>query len=252
MTLQSGPTLHAEMVRVLHETGQPLSAGELAKAITDAGTYAGQGGAPTARQMHARVGNYPNLFIRTADGIWLAGSVSASRPPARVARPAPSGRAREEWHWEGRVQSVLAEYLSREGWSIERLADTARGQTGVDILGRHGRRTLAIEVKGYPSLYYARGPRAGERKPTPPTQQASHWLAGALHATIVARARDVATEYAIALPDVKRYRDLVGEVDWALRRLGFGLYFVNQDGSVEQTLPRITVSDRSGPTNRLY
>ena len=58
------------------------------------------------------------------------------------------------WPWEGTVQQVFADRLATEGWVIERLADTAKRQHGIDVLASHGSRHLGAEVKGYPSDRY--------------------------------------------------------------------------------------------------
>src|SRR5688500_15766963 len=85
-----------------------------------------------------------------------------------------------EWFWEGSVQARIAEWLVLQGWEVLQLADTKSHQPGVDIVATQGNRRLAVEVKGWPSRYYATGPRAGERMTTHPTIQARHWFSHAL------------------------------------------------------------------------
>jgi hypothetical protein len=48
---------------------------------------------------------------------------------------------------------------------------------------------------------------------------------------------DDGTEVAIAFPDFPRFRSLVVKAEWALRRLGIGVYFVRETGDVERALP---------------
>ena len=85
-----------------------------------------------------------------------------------------------DWYWEGNIQNQIALYLKSIGWSIEHLSDTASSKRGIDIRARNGDQVLLVEVKGYPSNRYYRGPKKGQLKPTPPTSQARHWFAGAL------------------------------------------------------------------------
>jgi len=138
----------------------------------------------------------------------------------------------QEWSWEGNVQSCLVTYLAANGWSILRVADTARRERGVDIIaGRDGQRLL-IEVKGWPSGAYVRGERAGQSKPTQPTLQATHWFAEAL-TSLIRRGAEPGSRLAMGLPDMSRYRTLLGEAGWALKQLGITVYLVAADGAVE-------------------
>lgn len=76
------------------------------------------------------------------------------------------------WPWEGTVQQVFADRLATEGWVIERLADTAKRQHGIDVLASHGSRHLGAEVKGYPSDRYTDPNKTGVKKPsTSPTKR---------------------------------------------------------------------------------
>lgn len=141
-----------------------------------------------------------------------------------------------DWFWEGNVQRAVAGYLINEGWVIESETDTASRARGIDIVAVNKQRRLAIEVKGFPATTYARGPKAGQPKPTPPTLQARHWLAQALLTTLLTRTRHADHEIAIALPNVPRYRTLLDEVEWALERLAIGAYLVAEDGAVTRPL----------------
>jgi hypothetical protein len=86
---------------------------------------------------------------------------------------------------------------------------------------------------------YARGERAGQPKPTPPTLQAKHWLAEALLAALLAGDGNVYTEIAIAFPHMPR-RDLIGKIQYAIDRLGLQVFFVDEGGHVT-VLSRATV-----------
>ncbi len=141
----------------------------------------------------------------------------------------------EEWFWECHVQAASVAHLVREGWTIKRQAHTATRQQGIDIVASKDGRRLAVEVKGFPSTRYARGPNAGQPKPTPPTLQARHWFAGAVLTSILTRAKLTQAEVALALPDLPRYRKLLEQAHWA-GRLGIGVYLVHEDGRAERLL----------------
>ena len=153
-----------------------------------------------------------------------------------------------DWFWEGNVQQAVVSYLVGAGWTIEATADTVSRARGVDILAIKKGRQLAVEVKGFPGTTYARGPRAGQPKPTAPTLQARHWFAEALLTTLLTRARRSDHEVAIALPDMPRFRALLGEAEWALERLMVGVYLVAEDGTVTSVIEH-TLANRS--TTRL-
>jgi hypothetical protein len=41
--------------------------------------------------------------------------------------------AETDWFWEGNVVRAVAKHLTDNGWTIERVADTASGQAGPDV-----------------------------------------------------------------------------------------------------------------------
>jgi hypothetical protein len=138
----------------------------------------------------------------------------------------------QAWAWEGNVQSRLTAHLAATGWSIIRVADTAQRERGVDIIAMRDGQRLLVEVKGWPSITYARGERAGQPKPTQPTLQATHWFAEGL-TTLIRRATEPGSRLALALPDMPRYRKLLGEAGWALGRLDITVFLVTEQGAVE-------------------
>ena len=142
----------------------------------------------------------------------------------------------DDWFWEGNVQAALAVYLRAEGWSVDQLADTASRARGIDILARKDGRRLAVEVKGYPGTTYASGDQQGEPKRTKPTNQAPKWFSQALVRAIRSTDGSGSPEVAIAFPDYPRFRSLIADSDWALRRLGIGVYLVREGGDVDRLL----------------
>jgi hypothetical protein len=148
-----------------------------------------------------------------------------------VATSRPAKRTDQDWAWEGNVQSRLVTHLVAHGWSIVQVADTARQERGIDIDAKRDGQRLLIEVKGWPSTTYARGERAGQLKPARPNTQATHWFAEAF-TTLIRRGAEPDTRLAIGLPDMPRYRALLGEAAWALQPLDITVYLVTADGTV--------------------
>ncbi len=138
----------------------------------------------------------------------------------------------ENWFWEGNVQSVIAASLATEDWFIEHVSDTQRRERGVDIRASRERTLLLVEVKGYPSVNYQRGPQQGQPKPTNPLLQSKHWFAEALLAAILLQAAEPDARIAIGLPEVPRYLNLLEKTESALKTLGIIVYLVNEQGRV--------------------
>lgn len=141
-----------------------------------------------------------------------------------------------DWFWEGAVQDAVVTALTAEGWRVERAMDTASRERGIDILATKDNRTLAVEVKGYPTTTYQRGPKQGLPKPTAPTNQARQWFSHALLAAVLTPSSHPGVEVALAFPDMPRFRGLLDRSAWALRRLGTGVYLVREGGGVERLL----------------
>jgi hypothetical protein len=164
------------------------------------------------------------------------GPFANAAPDDPVHQPVPSSAstvvAERPWCWEGNVQAVVVAHLQAEGWVVVSTADTASQQRGVDIVAERNGQRLLIEVKGWPGTTYARGPKAGQDKPTAPTLQARHWFAGAVLSAMALRDKEPGARVAIALPDYPRYRALVGAVRDSLNRLGVELIFVTEQGVV--------------------
>lgn len=170
--------------------------------------------------------------MRSNRGRYGAAVLDGTRRP-------PSGQdhsVSDDWFWEGNVQEALAAHLRAEGWSVDQLADTASRARGIDVIARKDGRTLAIEVKGYPSTTYARGAQQGTPKRTNPTNQAPKWFSQAFFKAITTTDGSGSPEVAIAFPDYPRFRSLVANSEWALRRLGIGVYLVREGGEVVTVL----------------
>lgn len=166
------------------------------------------------------------VTVRRVAGPTPDGHSVASSPPVRPATPAGDPQS------EAAVQARLVAYLAARGWRIERVADTAARERGLDVLASREGVTLAVEVKGYPSRAYADARRANEIKPTEPGVQARHWYAMALLKALLIRDEHADYAVAIALPDVATYRSLHRRTSTSLTALGIATLFVTVDGEV--------------------
>lgn len=226
-------TLEDEIERVLRLSGGgPVIAAAVARAVDVAARYRNRDGSSVSpEQIHALVSRHPECFERTPQGIRLRDNPQGEAPPIQRA-----GDPTAPWYWEGNVQATVARFLASEGWAIESVADTASRQRGIDLVATNGARRLAVEVKGYPGTFYARGERAGQPKPTAPTNQARHWFAQALLAAVLTGGSREQVEIALAFPDMPRFRDLIVRTEWALRRLGIRVLLADESGRVEELL----------------
>jgi hypothetical protein len=141
------------------------------------------------------------------------------------------------WFWEGNVQDALASRLTADGWDVREAADTESKAPGIDLLATKDHRWLAIEVKGFPNTTYDHGSKRGQPKPTQPTSQARQWFSHALLGMMLLRDKRPDAEITIAFPRFATYENLVQRTKASFGLLGFGVYLVNEDGSVDPVLP---------------
>ena len=158
-------------------------------------------------------------------------------PPRRVAQPEDSTEPsevdpHEEWHWEGNVQAAVVTHLAANGWQIRSVADTASRQHGYDIDAVRNGRRLLVEVKGFPSDRYTRGPKRGQPKPTSPNVQARHWYASAVLTGLLARDDDPDANVVLAFPAFETYRSLAQRTRASLSTTGINVWLVRRDGTV--------------------
>lgn len=138
-----------------------------------------------------------------------------------------------EWFWEGNIVASVVEYLKRDGWSIEKIANTETRETGADIQARCNGKELFVEVKGYPSKYFMQGIKKGLTKPTQPSTQARHWYGDVLFTAILRQSEHPTAKVAIALPNFKVFTNLVNRTWDALCKLDITVYLVHESGLVE-------------------
>jgi hypothetical protein len=139
----------------------------------------------------------------------------------------------QDWFWEGNVADAVARFLLASGWSIRSKADTRSKERGVDVHASRGAVELYVEAKGWPSKTYRDPRRAGQTKPTNPTNQAAHWYAQAMLKALRLQTAHPAAVIAIALPDFPRYRRLFEETRGGLAKLAVVLLFVSENGRVD-------------------
>lgn len=250
--------LHEAIARVLAER-QPagLTVTEITRIISERDWYRQKDGtALTLQQTHARIRNYKHLFevnrstrpatvrLRSeSDELLSPKSAPLPRVPSQVAEPqvehngAPTNpvlgwNPSREWFWEGNIQRRLADFLAADGWSIEQQADTSSRSRGMDLMASKGSQVLVAEVKGYPSVRFARGVKRGQLKPTRPQVQARHWFAGALHAGLRYRATRPSAHVVLVFPDFPTYRRLFKEAMPSLRQASLQVYLIAEDGKV--------------------
>jgi hypothetical protein len=140
----------------------------------------------------------------------LAGSSALVHVSAEIVTPSAEVDPERPWCWEGAVVRAVASFLTARGWSIETIANTETGEPGADIKARRSDSVLIVEVKGYPSKTYERGPKEGQPKRTNPATQARHWFAEALLTALLRQAADGQQHHvAIALPEFAVYTKLL-------------------------------------------
>jgi hypothetical protein len=67
-----------------------------------------------------------------------------------------------------------------------------------------------------------------------PALQAKHWFAEALLGAVRTKGATEHYDVALTFPEMPRYRALLAETEWAIRRLGIVVFFVREDGTVER------------------
>jgi hypothetical protein len=182
-----------------------------------------------ARGRYRLVEHVDTATERTAARRQHNGSAPSSEPASYTVQPEDP---QEEWHWEGNVQSAVVAHLAQDGWQIRRVADTEARQHGHDIEAIRNGHRLLVEVKGYPSERYVRGPKRGEPKRTQPALQARHWFATALLTGILMKDEHSQARVAIAFPDFETYRRLAERTVGTLGTAGIEVWLVDADGNV--------------------
>lgn len=124
--------------------------------------------------------------------------------------PGPHPTMAAEWNWEGNVQAAVARWLVSQGWDEPVVSNTGMHEHGADMRTQLGDRVLIVEVKGWPSALYARGPKAGTpKRASMARRQGRHWFAEALLEAMIRRQLWPDAEVTIVFADHQFYRQRV-------------------------------------------
>jgi hypothetical protein len=149
----------------------------------------------------------------------------------------------KDWFWEGNIAKRITKYMKEnEGFRVVVAADSGVKEKGPDILAERllddgGRVRRRVEVKGYPSLYYAEGTKRGQLKRAARSTQARHWFAEVLLEAVLSVSNDKDLEIALGFPDFPVYRSLISRTTWLRTRIGLLCYIVNEDRKTRLLLP---------------
>jgi hypothetical protein len=188
-------------------------------------------------------GKFPDL-VRVDHGLYrLVDGASIPQMPERPSVPdrpqrieadVPRSHRRHEWFWEGNVQAAVVRHLAGAEWRVLRVADTERGEHGVDIeADRQGERLL-VEVKGYPGTLYARGDRQGMTKRTNAATQARAYFSHAVLAGLLMRSESTGARVVLTFPAMATFEHLAHRVAAPLTSAGIEVWLVHEDGTVTE------------------
>lgn len=155
------------------------------------------------------------------------------------------------WYDEKEVVKVIEDFLKAKGYGI----GPKLGIKGPDINAYHdiwvGPNSkfppILVEAKGYPSIYYAHGEKAGQPKRTPPNTQARHWIAEAIF-TMLTRMAEIEhgirrTQFVLAFPRFPIYIKFMNRLKQVFReKYGIIVYIVDEDRDVREFSPTEDVS----------
>ena len=135
----------------------------------------------------------------------------------------------DEWFEETNVSRKIRDFLVQNVYEITKFCEDKR-EKGHDIEAiKDGRKTI-IEVKGYPSDKYVRGPDKGNKKRTNPNSQAKHWFGEALLSLLIARSKNPNFKIAIGLPKFRVYEGLLEKVNFVIEKMEIGYILVDEEG----------------------
>jgi hypothetical protein len=151
----------------------------------------------------------------------VSGIIIPSSAVSPVPTPSPV-IADKPWYWEGNVQASLTRWLNCYNYTVVTTADTASREVGRDVVAIDpDGRELWVSAKGFP-----------EKSRCP---QARHWFAGALFDLVLYRSERADVRLALALPaGFPTYHSLLARVGWLKASLPFTVFWVAEDGSVQE------------------
>jgi hypothetical protein len=145
----------------------------------------------------------------------------------------------KDWFYEGNVSKHIVDFLEKSKYNVIKHNSNKISDRGIDIIAELNGNTELIEVKGYPTEYYTKGDKKGQKKPTNPKLQAKHWFSEAILSSVFNYA-DIKYKnkvIALGLPFFPRYKELIEKVHpfFYENKLTVKVYFVNQNGNVTIT-----------------
>lgn len=141
-------------------------------------------------------------------------------------------RYEDEWFEETNIARKIRDFLMENGYEITKFCEDKR-EKGHDIEAEKEGQKIIMEVKGYPSDKYVRGPDKGDKKRTDPKLQAKHWFGEALLSLLKAKSKNPECKIIIGLPRFKVYERLLEDISFVMEKLEIGHVLVDENGNVE-------------------
>jgi len=135
----------------------------------------------------------------------------------------------DEWFEETNVSRKIRDFLVQNGYEITKFCEDKR-EKGHDIEAEKDGLKIIIEVKGYPSDKYVRGPDKGKMKRTHPNLQAKHWFGEALLSLLKAKSKNPECKIIIGLPMFKVYEGLLEDINFVMGKMEIGYILVDEEG----------------------
>lgn len=124
------------------------------------------------------------------------------------------------WYWEGNIQSVLVNWLVKQGYIIRAVSDTSARAQGKDIVAEDSEgKELWVTAKGYPEKSS--------------NVQARHWFSDALMSLALYRDENSYVQLGLALPDdFATYLNLAPRIEWLRSAMPFNIYWISEEGKI--------------------
>ena len=222
---------------------------DLAEEIRKRGLYTQRDGSPLKdRQIYARVGNYPELFVLVDGMISINNSQEVFVKEKKSTLPIAKKKKLQlkfgditdfnlnpldDWFHESHICASLSDHLCSHGFEIKKDTSSNKSEKGIDLVVLKDGVYEYIEVKGYPSVYYVEQKKRGLEKKTKPYLQSTHWFSGCLSSTLK-NYESKETKLAMAFPACSRYEELVvkNQKYFTDNNLDIRIYFVDEKGNV--------------------
>jgi|GEM_PF-1949635 len=168
-----------------------------------------------------------------------------------VTARAPLSDDGHEWFWEGNIQAALVRHLANDSWRIRRVADTHSREHGVDIEADRNGVSLLVEVKGYPSATYLKGPNEGQKKSFGVGAQARTYFGNAVLTGLLMRSDNAKARVVLAFPALETFQTLARRSTNPLGLARIEIWLVEDDGQVIHLVPGEKVPPEAAPIIRV-